>query len=379
MSTAQSAAIFCDRKSTNARAVFKQWGFDLAADPENADLLWMRDAYASARYHLAEHQVINHLPAERVLVDKGHLTRSLKQFDRTQLRYDFSLRDFYQDTYRLYEDQDCRAFLAQLPQPDRRDNLWILKPTDASSGKGVQVMWQFEQLRELYYTEPESTFQWIIGGDRRYIAQRYITDPLLLLGRKSEIRVYWMIASLNPLLVLLYQEGTARLNSQPFRLEDFDNTLVHVTNIYQQKHHPDYDPALDLKWSFARLQSYLCDELGMVGPDFIDNQLRPQLNERLAFVVSATIESLAAAPAPQRFFGVYGADFILDSQLRPWLAEVQLGPGLSLDSDLKRRVIPGMLGGAVRLELEVRQRRRSGATLRHLDRMHGFEWVMNRA
>jgi hypothetical protein len=75
--------------------------------------------------------------------------------------------------------------------------------------------------------------------------------------RKSEIRIYWLIASLRPLLVLMHREGTVRLNSQPFRLQDFENTLIHITNIHQQKIHPDYDPSLVLKWSFAEFQDHL--------------------------------------------------------------------------------------------------------------------------
>ena len=49
-----------------------------------------------------------------------------------------------------------------------------------------------------------------------YIVQRYIRNPLLLSGRKSEIRLYWLIANLDPLIVLLYREGTVRLNTLLF-------------------------------------------------------------------------------------------------------------------------------------------------------------------
>ena len=206
----------------------------------------------------------------------------------------------------------------------------------------------------------------------------HIKNPLLLEGRKSEVRLYWLIASLDPLLVLLFKEGTVRLNSLPFQLDDFDNTLIHVTNVYQQKHHPDYDPSLSLKWNFPTLQSYLVNEL-QTEPDFIAAELMPRFNKYLSFVVSAAQKVLTEAPARGLFFGLYGADFILDDQLYPWLTEVQLGPGLSHDDPIKKRVVPSVLGEAVRIALEVQERKRNGMSLKHLDSMDGFGWMINTA
>ena len=101
-------------------------------------------------------------------------------------------------------------FFAQSPECDRADEPWILKPTDESRGIGIRIEWQVERVRRVYQClqreNPESD----------YIVQRYIRNPLLLSGRKSEIRLYWLIANLDPLMVLLYREGTVRLNTLLF-------------------------------------------------------------------------------------------------------------------------------------------------------------------
>jgi len=111
-------------------------------------------------------------------------------------------------------------------------------------GHRVRIMWQFDALRQLYQPRDDDE---LFPEIQEYIIQRYIKNPLLLQGRKSEFRLYWLIACLDPLLVLLYREGMVRLNSQPFQLGNFEKTLIHVTNVYQQKLHPDYDPELLLK------------------------------------------------------------------------------------------------------------------------------------
>ena len=371
--------IFCDERSTNARAILAALGYGMVPDPAKADLLWLRGGHKEFQNRLRAYQLLNHIPNEGVIVEKGHLAHHLKEFDRTRPRGDLSLGAFYPDTYRLYDDDECRAFFARLPESDDPDNLWIFKPTDSSSGRGMQIVWQFEGLKQMYRDMDRDMFAWAIGGGREYIVQRYLKNPLLLQDRKSEIRVYWLIACLDPLLVLLFKEGTARLNSRPYRLDDFDDVLVHVTNIYQQKHHPDYDPSLTLKWSFSRLQAYLEDELHLAGPDFIDGQLRPQLSRCLEFVTRATAQTLVQTPESGLFFGLYGADFILDDHLHPWLTEVQLGPGLSYDDPIKKQLIPAVLGEAVQIVLEVQERQRRGDPLGRLDCVDGFEWMINEA
>ena len=162
-----------------------------------------------------------------------------------------------------YLPDHCNSFFSQkTSEPDKND-LWILKPGNLSSGRGIRIIWDREEARALAEASKTPSSG---SKQKQYIAQRYIKNPLLLEGRKSEIRIYWLIASLDPLLVLIFKEGTVRLNSLPFKLDDFENQLVHVTNIYQQEHHPDFDPNIVLKWSFADLDSYVTQDLGLTRP-----------------------------------------------------------------------------------------------------------------
>ena len=105
----------------------------------------------------------------------------------TKQQFDFSLRDFYPQTYTLYDEAECRAFFAQLPATDEEDNLWILKPVDLSKGIGVRIMWQFDALRQLYQPRDDDE---LFPEIQEYIIQRYIKNPLLLQGHKSEFRLY---------------------------------------------------------------------------------------------------------------------------------------------------------------------------------------------
>jgi len=57
---------------------------------------------------------------------------------------------------------------------------------------------------------------------------RYIINPLLINGKKFDIRCYMLISSVQP-LIILYHEGYIRLSLFDFDPND-QNLLIHLTN-----------------------------------------------------------------------------------------------------------------------------------------------------
>ena len=367
--------MYCDRASISAIEAFRLEGHHDVPEPDGAEMLWMRKGYRDWYDRLEPYQLINHFPAETCIINKGRLTRTLAAYARQGEGENLPVSEFYPESYRLFVPGERAAFFAQLPEKDERENVWIYKPGNESRGRGIRIMWEFDELRREYaWWEDEPIREKELQG----IIQRYIKNPLLLDGRKSEIRVYWLVLNLDPLMVLVYPEATVRLNSLPFKLDDFDNQLVHVTNVYQQKNHPDYDPDLVLKWSFERLGEYVHRDLGITGPNYLSEQLRPRIREILATVSYAARDKLAKRyPEQGDCFALFGADLIIDDQLRPWLSEVQKGPGLSFDDEVKRKVIPPMLGEAADIAFEARQRRKDQSPLENLRSVKRYDWVVN--
>ncbi|MCH9743374.1 MAG: tubulin--tyrosine ligase family protein [Gammaproteobacteria bacterium] len=339
-----SLKVYCDKRSNNARSMMQKMELTWVDTPEQADLIWMRKGYRPWYQRLKSHQLINHVPNEKVMTNKGHLTRHLNERPES--------KKFYKESYRLYEPQDMQNFMQALEQSDKQD-IWILKPVDLSKGRGIHIVTDCQPLIDYFVKNAVSELVEKTIAKKKYIIQRYITDVLLLDGRKSEFRVYFLIKCLDPFEVYLYDEGVVRLCTTPFKLGDFDNKSIHVTNVYQQKQQKEYDPNLRLKWTFLQLQTYVEKNGYTDNMHYVNEVMMPAVADALR----CTIESVK--PLMQReqnklkyaghFFGLYGADFILDEQLNPWLTEVQVGPGLSHSDPIKQHVVVDMFQEVIRI------------------------------
>ncbi len=361
--------VFCDHISTQARKIFADADFDFASTPLEASLIWLRTKYRQYYERLSPYQLINHLPNQRELIEKGPLAKNIRDYTQKHPKEAEAVGTFHPESYLLYDSADRARFFAQLPMRDDPERLWILKPTSLSKGRGMKILWDTKELRKTMAAEYSTL-------DKPYVIQRYITNPLLLDGKKSEMRLYWLIANLDPLAVMVYPEGTVRLNTLPYSLDDLDNPLVHVTNAYQQKSHPDYDPSAILKWSFAGLRKYLAEQMGADDADFVGQRLVDTAKGYLRVIAKSAYEELRHTPRNGLFFALYGVDLILDENLKMWVSEVQKGPGLSHVDPVKKRVIPPMFEEAIRIQFEVRRRRILGQPLHELEAMKRYQWVI---
>ena len=91
--------------------------------------------------------------------------------------------------------------------------------------------------------------------ERRHplIQSRYIARPLLIKGRKFDIRVHWLVAWTKPLLVFYnHNASVIRLSLNLYREFDFDRA-THLTNLVRTK--LSNQSGLSLSLSLSRLVS----------------------------------------------------------------------------------------------------------------------------
>lgn len=80
-----------------------------------------------------------------------------------------------------------------LPRQKNGLNLWILKPSSLSRGRGIYLL---DDLTAIACSQPS-------------VIQRYIADPFLYQGLKFDLRLYVLVTSFHPLEAFLYKVRNA--------------------------------------------------------------------------------------------------------------------------------------------------------------------------
>lgn len=136
-----------------------------------------------------------------------------------------------------------------------------MKPIGKSQGRGIFLLnklAQISQWKNDFRFKPDSP------QAEPYIVQKYIGNPLLIGGKKFDLRIYVLVTSYQPLVVYLYRAGFGRFTHHRYsnKVEEIQNTFMHLTNVAIQKTAAQYDERLGGKWDLRSLKLYLMSKYG---------------------------------------------------------------------------------------------------------------------
>lgn len=130
-------------------------------------------------------------------------------------------------------DPEYARFERLFKTQKQHQNIWIIKPGENSNrGNGIQVANTLSEISSIIKS---------FGNSRTTIVQKYIEKPLLISGRKFDIRAYAMLTSINGVLKgYMYRDCYFRTSSKPFDLSNLQSRFIHLTNDAVQAHSEDY-------------------------------------------------------------------------------------------------------------------------------------------
>ncbi|XP_023160700.2 tubulin polyglutamylase TTLL4 isoform X2 [Drosophila hydei] len=286
---------------------------------------------------IRSYQKINHLPGSFRIGRKDSCWKNLQRQMRKHSNREFG---FMPRTYVI--PNDLCALRKRWPKYAQRNTKWIIKPPASARGAGIRVVHRWGQ----------------IPKRRPLIVQKYIERPLLINGSKFDLRLYVLVTSVNPLRVFMYHNGLARFASVKYsaKADTLNDRCMHLTNYSINKFSSNYSKNEDVnachghKWTIKSLWTYLANR--GVRTDGLWEALR-SLVLRTILAGENGINNMIRANVESKYscFELFGFDVILDSDLVPWLLEVNISPSLHselpLDAHVKAPLVQGVLNTAL--------------------------------
>lgn len=295
---------------------------------------WSGPGMKDSVYHeLNEFQRVNHFPGSTELTRKDRLWMNFHDMAQTFGDKDF---DFVPQTFVLPEQ--VQEFLECY---NREGGLWIVKPHASSRGRGIFVL---RDVSELPLNEVS-------------VVSQYVENPLLIQGLKFDLRVYVLVTGYDPLRAYIYREGLVRFASKPYSTEaqHLSDAYRHLTNYSINKAASNFVENTQLKadnvghkWSISALNRHL--KCVGVDAEHMWIQIMDLIMKSLLSVepvISARTKT--TAPYSQNCFELYGFDVLVDSQLKPWLLEVNLSPSMQAESPLDWQIKSSLLADSFNL------------------------------
>ncbi|CAM9900810.1 unnamed protein product, partial [Phaeothamnion confervicola] len=228
----------CSLRNTTVYDVLsRRPGWVETDDEVNWDFCWLDTAGSRELYdsiQLDDSQVMCHFPNHWELTRKDLMVKNLKrmrkQLQRTDCRAEASSYSFWRETFVI--PKDYGLFVEEFKRSPGA--VWIAKPCGRAQGRGIFL---FSRLSQVSEWKRDHTWTANQPQAEAYIAQRYVENPLLVGGKKFDLRLYVLVTSFSPLVVWLYAGGFARFSAARYSADpaDHDNLVMHLTNVSIQR------------------------------------------------------------------------------------------------------------------------------------------------
>lgn len=266
-------------------------------------------------YHKKQSLLKNIVSNKSKINDKEKLYQNFKSHNPTLLKK-YMMKQYFITT-KNYKTIPPKIF----------KHIWIIKPVKEGSGKGIQVIENYDQFINYITTTMEtypkfSKFGWVLD--------KYIIDPLLFNGYKFHIRVMVLFFMGQ---VFLFRYGYLLTAKEPYKRGDFTNKLIHDSHYHSRVFYQYPDEIIKL--------------FGEEREKEIFNQMKELFGEIGKFI------KLDCYPESKYCYEIFGGDIMITKDFKIKLLEMNKEIGIGpFDGPVWEKFVKNYLDGQLEVTLD---------------------------
>lgn len=259
------------------------------------------------------------------MMDALHKVELTRQLNRMKLLFPKEY-SFYPKSWIVPEQF---AEISAYSTRSRSQDIFILKPDAGSQGEGI-----------ILTNNPQSLCLTPAVLTKPSVVQVYVAEPFLIEKLKFDLRVYVVVKSLEPLEFYICREGLARFCTERYQKPTSKNLhkcFMHLTNYSLNKRSTNYVQSDADDSGSKRKISSVFKLLNEQGCDVI--KVWKDIDDLVCKTIIAVVPALklemhiatAELKKQLKCFQILGFDILLDTNLKPYLLEVNSSPSLRID------------------------------------------------